>query len=252
MFGMEDKNRRDQIDFFFKNAALIIGGVFAICFGTAHLDRFDLEQTLRAKLVGDTNLILSRFGAYAEQRPGRFCEVSGSYQITNTGKYPFVVEWVTIQLYELPYIGDDELLDGGITQYVAAERIEAAHRIKKGGKKREGEFPANIIGKEIKIDVGEQFGPQNSLQRSFGYIVEVDMSSEDRGSKNSPSSSSRYVLIGRARAGFDEDNDGVVDQFEDERSFEARVGPPILFLKDDLTHISPTFNLCFERNSAGP
>jgi len=232
LFGMEDKNRREEVAFYIKSSLLVGGGLLGLWFGTAHLEKFDLEQTLRAKLIGSTEIKGLEYGAYvAKNSDQKFCEVAGSYQIQNTGEYPFVVDYVTIELFELPYIKDIDIEKRPITSFSLADRL-----------KDDAEFEAISLGK-IKLDVNEQFGKLNEMQRSFGFIVKIDSGGQ---SVKKPKNS--YVVVANARAGFDRDNNGHVDEFEKNRSTklteELSMSPEIKFLEHDLRHTTGTIDIC--------
>lgn len=226
MFGLENKEKREEIGFIVKTTITVVGAVFAILFGTAHLAKFDQEQLLKAKLIGSTEIRSLRHGEYITSSETKlFCDVSGSYQITNTGKYPFIIDNVTIELWELPYI-DESCLDGeGATSYSLSERMKSTSK-----------NPAKKIGKPVLIDVGEQFGVENKLQRSFGFIVPISQSQKEAMDQGT---GSRYVVVANASA-----------RLDDRRPWYSRItkfiagDPGIEFLPNDLRHVTGTFNIC--------
>lgn len=228
MFGLEQEPRRQAIGFIVRTTITVVGALFAVVLGTAHLAKFDQEQLLKAKLIGDTEINGLVYGPYYTgdaQVDATFCQVSGSYQIKNIGKYPFIVKQVSIELWELPYINASELDAGNVVSYALSERLQ-----------HKSPFSAQQRGDTVVIDVGEQYGVGNQLQRSFGFIVPIDaaMQREMRAGRGS-----RFVVIANAMAHVD-----------DRKPWYSRLtgliagDPGIGFLPNDLRHITATFNIC--------
>ena len=211
-----------------KTIIMVIGALFAVLFGTAHLAKFDQEQLLKAKLIGSTEINALKHGPYfASSSVNNFCNVSGSYQVTNTGQYPFVVDSVTIELWKLPYIDGASLVKDRAISYSLSERMQS-----------DSENPAIKVGEPVVIEVGEQFGVGNQLQRSFGFIVPINQSQKEAVDEGTDD---RYVVVANASA-----------RLDDRRPWYSRVtkliagDPGIAFLPNDLRHLTGTFNICQE------
>lgn len=224
MFGLEDKNKREAIEFVIKQIAMVISVIAILLFGTAYLGKIDQEQQLKAKLIGDTNITHLKYGPYkTTSKEKAYCFVEGSYQIKNIGKYPFVVKSVSISLWEIPYISDDMLDENNALSYSLSERLKSDSR-----------FPAKKAGEAIEIEVGEQFGIANILQRSFGFIVPI---SEPE--KIAEGVGSRYVVIANAIA-----------ELDDRAPWYSKITHfvagdlGISFLPNDLQHMTGTLNIC--------
>lgn len=226
MLGLKDKEKREEIGFIVKTTITVVAAIFAVIFGTSHLAKIDQEQSLKAKLIGSTEIKGLSHGPYVTLADeGLFCDVSGSYQIENTGKYPFIVDEVRIELWEVPYISDSALSREHVTSYSLSERMQA-----------KCENPAKRVGNPVVIKVGEQFGVKNMLQRSFGFIVPISQAQKIAMDKGV---GSRFVVVANATARLD-------DRKPWYRSLTHAIAgdPGIEFLPNDLRHISGTFNIC--------
>jgi hypothetical protein len=223
MGWLSTKEQREKIEFFIKNSLILLGAVFALIFGTSHLAKYDQQQSLQAKLVGDTNILSLEYGRYkTSNSPGSFCYVSGSYQIENIGEYAFVVSDVTIELWEFTYIDDAELIGKESVSYSMSQRILG-----------DTPYAASRVGESVVIPVGEKFGISNFLQRSFGFIIPVNEATM------SSNVGSRYVVIANANAAID-----------DRQPWYSKITRWIAgdfipeFFENDLRHISKTINIC--------
>ncbi|MEP2988194.1 MAG: hypothetical protein ABJN65_08080 [Parasphingorhabdus sp.] len=231
---------RKNIEFWLKVTAAIVGLIGAIWFGTKHLTKFDTEQTILAKLVGDTTLdILGDNGAIFKQSDGtEYCRISGRYNLKNIGSFGFYSDEVTFTLWEVPYL-DEEVRGEKVVTYSISNRID-----NKGGR-----FPARKVGQET-VKVRENFAPKNELQRSFGFIFEIDKS------KGAPKHrfDSFYVVEANARAALKPNRDGSASYCaQRDGSFGnllANIGDPgVCFNKNDLKHSSRTL-LCLDPKPA--
>ncbi len=232
MWGLEKEETRDSVGFVVKTGITVVGAFLALLFGTAHLAKIDQEQLLRAKLTGDTNFSGPVYGPYeSEDGSDRFCFVRGSYRVLNTGQYPFVVDSVTIELWRLPFITEDRLDPGGAISYSLSERLSG-----------ESANPAERVGDRVVIEVGEQFGVNNELQRSFGFIVAVSEAQRATPSRFRDS----YVVVANAYARIDDRGpwyDGIA------RRISGDLG--LGFLENDLRHVSGTFDICHGLQAQG-
>ncbi|MEP6444451.1 MAG: hypothetical protein ABJ034_06125 [Hyphomicrobiales bacterium] len=179
---------------------------------------------MKAKLIGDTDILSLDHNRYATgPEEGEFCYVRGSYNITNTGAYPFTVESVTIELYELPFITTNQLSTEGPTSYTLSERLQ------KGSK-----FAAIPVGKPIVLPIHEQFGLKNELQRSFGFIVPM---TNDVGGH---SKFSNYIVVANAKAYIESEANSLADRLASFISGSINIA----FKPNDLKHITKSMNIC--------
>lgn len=226
MSALKIKENREAISFIIKSVITVIGALFALLFGTAHLAKLDQEQLLKAKLIASTDINGLKYGTYTTaSNVNHFCYVSGSYQVTNKGQYPFIVDSVTIELWKLPYIEDINLEQGEAISYSLSDRMQS-----------NSDHPAIRIGDPVVIPVGEQFGVGNLLQRSFGFIVPIIPTEKVAMAEGT---GDRYVVIANASARLDDRQPwyGQITKF-------IAGDPGISFLQNDLRHLTGTFNIC--------
>lgn len=220
---MLNPDQRSEIEFYIKNGAVLCGLIGAIFFGVQHWKKFDTEYSLKAKLIGDTELVLDRFppAILTGKDGGKYCEISGLYKVTNAGAYPFVVEDVTIQLFEVPFIQDMTAANAAPISYTISQRME------QGAK-----YPI-ALRSSVKVPVNEQFGLKNELGRAFGFIVKMDSTPD----ATSYRADSRYIVVANARAGLP-DKDGHAKSCQQ----DDFTNPGVCFRENDLRHISQTFS----------
>lgn len=232
-----DEESRKLIEFWLKVAVAVIGLVGATWFGVKHLNKFDTEQTILAKLIGDTTLdIVDNNGSIFELADGtEYCRISGRYNVKNIGSYGFYSDEVTFTLWEVPYL-DEEVRGEQVVAYALSNRID----------QKDQKFPAKKVAQET-VQVRENFAPQNELQRSFGFIFQIDksLSAPDR------RFDSYYIVEANARAALKPNQDGSASYCsETDGGFGnllANIGDPgVCFNKNDLRHSSRTL-LCLDR-----
>lgn len=217
---------REKIDFYITLILKLGAAVLAVVFGTAHLAKFDQEQLLKSKLVASTNISFLKHGTYISEDDTRtYCDVSGRYDIKNTGKYPFIVHDVSFQLWKLPYIQVSQKNAAEVISYTLSERID-----------KPSSNDAKLVAEIKAIPVGEQFGINNELQRSFGFIVPIPQEELISHQKNV---GPRYVVVANANAGIDARR-----PWYSELTHMIAGDPGIGFLPNDLRHFTATFNIC--------
>lgn len=233
---------REKIDGWLKTLALAIGLIAAVIFGVKHYTKFDTEQKMIASLAGDTTLEIDGGKGVIFPAHGReYCRVSGSYKVRNSGAYGFYSESVAIALWELPLL-DDEIKTEQPVAISVQDRLD----------NRDSQFPAIPIADQV-IDVGENFAPDNELQRSFLFIFPI----ERDGQPDRNRFDSYYLVDANARAALKPEvladggkriarycPDGEKSGLRVFADFFARIGDPgVCFNRNDLRHTSHTF-LC--------
>ncbi|HVQ07140.1 MAG TPA: hypothetical protein VMS43_01770 [Allosphingosinicella sp.] len=160
MFGLRDKDKRDEAEFVIKSVALIVSAVWILLVGTAYLERQGKALDLRNKTLGiesnptaDTQISVNFANSPWAGAPN-LCTVTGQYKIKNTGRLNFRIDRVSFEIYRLPVVSQQDLSPNEVTSITPAIRLRGLRPIHRET-----------------IDVGELVGVNNELQRNFGFII---------------------------------------------------------------------------------
>jgi hypothetical protein len=189
MFGLENKEKREQAEFIVKSVTLVVSALWILIMGTAFLQKEGMRLDLRNKALGvesmptaDTDMSIEMRNPPVVQDDVEFCTVTGLYSIKNIGRLALQIDRVVFELYELPVVRGQER----VTSFSAARLI---------GEQRP-------IHREV-IPVDEVIGVTNRVERAFGFVVRRDRNA-------------MYVVVASG-------DGGLVGAAQDDRT--ARFGP---------------------------
>lgn len=221
MWGMHEENKRKQFEFFVKYIAVGVSAVWLVWAGTDFLDKRNKYLSVDSTPTADTNLRVE-FNNAAKVIDGKeYCLLAGQYTAENTGKLTFHIDTVSFELYRFLDVEYPNWEDGKVAAFSLSLQLNNKDPIE---------------GSIHTINVNENFGVGNILQRSFGYVVPHE--------KDNDENYYNYVVVARAQGGLPEKRGGWLDSVFQNVSFFFFGDYPTNFGEQDLTHISDLNPIC--------
>lgn len=255
-FNSEDG--RKKVESQAKVLAMVVGFFWVILAGSDYLKRQNLELSKESIPVADTQLEVNwsnRSAPYGEPGEERNCYLTGKYTITNAGDLLFNISQVEFALYRMADVPNPvapTLVESVTVQpRLFPDTLADTSRMHL----REQGMAELVDGSFTVLNVDENLGPNNRLERTFAWLVrdEVAFDPNNLGSRSfarirqteAANVNYNYVVVADASGGLPDKEGGILaDAFEFINdvlagSYSEEFG------ENDLQHISAIRGICW-------
>ena len=173
MFGMQDKNKREEASLYIKIGALIIGGLWVLGAGSDLLVKKETSLDVHNKKYSDysTPLASHELTALNSETPSwvnnkDICTVTLNYSIENKGKLKLMIDKFFVEVFEINTVKEKDLAQNNVIAFSISKLIEDSRTSDNPS------FAKTILKNEYKAN--EVIGHNNQFARSLGFVIKRD------------------------------------------------------------------------------